>query len=321
MKAMVYDRYGSATEVLRIEEVEVPEPKEDEVRVRVRAVSVNASDIEFLTARPAYVRSWGLLRPKHPILGSDIAGTVEAVGRNVTAFAVGDEVFGDILYTWGAFAEHACAKAKELTKKPPGLSFVDAATLPQAASVALQALGGEGAELSGREVLINGAGGGSGTFAIQLAKRFGATVTGVDAGEKLDTMRSVGADRVLDYRREDFTRSGARWDLVVDFVAARSVFACRHALREGGAYRMVGGSLPHILGAVVFGPILSRLGSRELGLCVCTPNEGLAYLAGLVEAGELRPVVDACYPLGEAPEALRRLEAGEVLGKVVVTME
>ena len=260
MKAVVYDRYGPP-DVLRVEDVPVPSPAAGQVRVRVAATSLNLSDWECLVGSPAYARLGGLRSPARPILGSDIAGWVDEVGEGVTAFAPGDEVYGDNLALKGGFAEYSIAAASALAPKPAGLTFAQASTIPQAAPIALQGTDGAAA---GRRVLVNGAGGGSGSFAIQLAKRLGAQVTGVDNASKLDFMRSVGADEVIDYRRDDFTRGEAPYDLILDLVAHRSVFAYRRALAPGGRYRCVGGPVRTLLRILTAGTVVGRLTGRRI---------------------------------------------------------
>jgi len=319
MKALVYSEYGTA-DVLRIEEVEAPAPKDDEVLIAVHATSVNASDYEFLTGKPLYVRAWGPLGPKHPILGSDIAGQVEAVGKNVTRFEKGDAVFGDILGCWGGFAEYACAPEEALMLKPAAMTFEDAAALPQAACVALQGLRDAGAVQPGQKVLINGAGGGSGSFALQIAKHLGAEVTGVDSAEKLDTMRSLGADAVIDYARQDFTKNGERYDLILDLVASHSVLDYRRALSPHGTYLMVGGKVRHIAQTLLLGSAISMAGPRKMKILGAKPNGGLADVVELIESGAVTAVIDASYPLDEAAEALRYVGEGHARGKVAVVV-
>jgi NADPH:quinone reductase-like Zn-dependent oxidoreductase len=240
MKAIVYTKYG-LPDVLQLKEVEKPIPKDDEVLIKVHAASLNSSDWEFLTGKPPYIRLWGLLKPKYKILGSDIAGRVEAVGKNVKQFEPGDEVFGDIMYRWGGFAEYVCASEDALMLKPESMTFEEVAAVPQAATLALQGLRYKGQIQPGQRVLINGAGGSAGTFAVQLAKYFGAEVTGVDSTRKLDMMRSIGADQVIDYTQEDFTQNGQRYDLILDFKAYRSIFDCKRALSPKGIYVMTAG--------------------------------------------------------------------------------
>ncbi|QFG24386.1 NAD(P)-dependent alcohol dehydrogenase [Actinomadura sp. WMMB 499] len=315
MRAVVYDRYGS-TDVLRVEDVPAPTPDSGQVLVRVVATSVNLSDWETLRGAPLYSRIGGLRRPARRTLGSDIAGRVEAVGPGVSRFGVGDEVYGDNLALKGGFAEFAVAPESALARKPEGLTFAEASTIPQAGPIALQGTAG-----AGRRVLINGAGGGTGSFAIQLAKRAGAHVTGVDNAAKLDFMRSVGADEVIDYRRRDFTRTGGRYDLVLDLVASRSPFACGRALARGGRYRCVGGPVPVLLGVAMIGAIGGRLAGRRLGVLVVRPGPArFGPLADLCVAGDVAVHIDRTFTLDEVPEALRHVGEGSALGKVVVTV-
>ena len=242
MKAVVYTRYGPP-DVLQLKEVPTPAPTDDEVLIKVEAVSLNRSDWEGLRGTPLYARIGGLLRPRRRILGSDIAGRVEMAGRNIRRLRPGDEVFGDILGRMGGFAEYVCAREGVLALKPAGMTWEQAAAIPQAAVIALQGRRDKGQVQPGQQVLINGAGGGAGTFAVQLAKLYGAEVTGVDNTGKLDFMRSLGADHVVDYTREDFTRNGQQYDLILDLIAHRSVFAYERALKPNGRYFAVGGSV------------------------------------------------------------------------------
>ncbi len=301
-------------------EVEIPTPKPNEVLVKVRATSVNASDWEFLTGSPAYTRAWGLFKPRFTILGSDIAGQVEAVGAQVSRFKQGDEVFGDVMGSWGGFAEYVCAPAKLLMFKPASLSFEEAAALPQSAAIAVQGVRDVGKVQPGQRVLINGGGGGSGTFAVQIAKHFGARVTGVDNATKAEIMRAIGADAVIDYAREDFTRSGEQYDLILDLVASHSIRDYRRALSPRGQYLMVGGSVPHLLQILILGPLLSMTRSRKMGLLAVKPNQGLDFAISLIEAGHIKPVINARYSLDQAAEALRHLGEGHARGKVVITI-
>jgi len=323
MKAIVYEKYGPP-DGLQLKEVEKPTPKDDEVLVRVHAASVNAADLEIL--RGAWVaRFGGPLRPQHKIPGSDIAGRVEAVGRNVKQFQPGDDVWGDLSfpYGYGTFAEHVSVSENALTLKPASMTFEEASTYPQSAIISLQTLRDKGKIQPGQKVLINGAGGGMGTFAVQLAKYFGAEVTGVDSASKLEMLRSIGADHIIDYAQEDYTKSGQRYDLILDVVAHRSVFDYRRALSPEGIFLIVGGSLTTFLQVLILGALISRMGSKKLGLNAYDANnkEDLAFLAELFEAGKVVPVIDRRYPLSEVPEALRYLEEGHVLGKVVITVE
>lgn len=315
MRAVVHDRYGGP-EVLRVADVPTPAPGPGQVLVRVEATSINLTDWEGLRGSPFYARLGGLRAPRRRTLGSDVAGTVEAVGSAVTRFAAGDDVYGDNLELMGGFAEHVVVRESALALKPDGLTFAQASTIPQAGPIALQGTAGVSA---GHRVLINGAGGGSGSFAIQLAKRLGAHVTGVDTEHKLDFMRSLGADDVLDHRREDFTRDRPPYDLVLDLVAHRSVFAYRRALAPGGRYRCVGGSVRTLLRVLTVGAAAGALSGRSLGVLLVRP--GPAHFQPLTElcvAGAVAIHIDRTVGLDEVPEALTRLGAGQVLGKVVV---
>ncbi len=315
MKAVVYDRYGSP-DVLHVEEVPVPSPAAGQVLVAVVATSVNLSDWETLQGSPAYARIGGLRFPARRTLGSDIAGVVDEVGEGVTRFRPGDDVYGDNLALKGGFAEYAIVAESALSLKPAQLSFDEASTIPQAGAISLQ---GTVRAQAGRRVLINGAGGGSGSFAIQLAKRRGAHVTGVDNAAKQDFMLSVGADDVLDYRRDDFTRAGGRYDLILDLVAHRSVFDYRRALAPGGTYRCVGGSVPALLRVLTLGSIVGPLTGRSIGMLAV--REGPAHfepLAVLCAAGDVRIHIDQTFTLNEAAAALAHVGKGRALGKVVV---
>ena len=328
-------KYGPP-DVLELKEVEKPAPKEDEALVKVHAASINAADLEILRGNWS-ARFGGPLKPRHKILGSDIAGRIEAVGRNVKQFQPGDEIWGDLSFPlgYGAFAEYVCVPEKALRLKPARMTFEEAAAIPSAGANALQNLRGVGSSspsflLSdkgeiqpGQKVLINGAGGGVGTFAVQIAKSFGAEVTGVDSPSKLDMLRSIGADHVIDYTQEDFTKSGQRYDFILDVVASRSIFDYKRALSPKGIFVMVGGSGAAILQAFILGPLISMTGSKKMGIVMWKPNnqEDLAILEELFEAGKVVPVIDRCYPLSEVPEALRYLEDGHAKGKVVITVE
>jgi NADPH:quinone reductase-like Zn-dependent oxidoreductase len=302
--------------VLRIDDVPVPVPEAGQVLVEVVATSVNLSDWECLRGSPAYARIGGLRSPAHRTLGSDIAGRVTAVGDGVTRFRPGDEVYGDNLARKGGFAQYAVVAESALAAKPAGLTFAQASTLPQAGAIALQGTAGAAA---GQRVLINGAGGGSGSFAIQLAKRMGAHVTGVDNARKLDFMRSLGADEVLDHRREDFTRTEQPYDLVLDLVAHRSVFAYRRALARGGRYRCVGGTVRTLLRVLTIGWLAGRVTGRRLGVLVVREGpDSFTPLADLCLAGAIDIHVDRVFGLDDVAEALAHVGEGRALGKVVV---
>jgi NADPH:quinone reductase-like Zn-dependent oxidoreductase len=320
MKAIVYTKYGPP-ETLQLEEVAKPTPKDDEVLIKVRAVSVNRSDWEGLKGKPLYARIGGLLKPRHQRLGSDIAGRVEMAGSNIWRFQPGDEVFGDILPRLGGFAEYVCARESALALKPPSMTFEEVAAIPQAAVIALQGIRDRGQVQPGEKVLINGAGGGAGTFAVQLAKMYGAEVTGVDNYGKLDFMRSLGADHVIDYTREDFTKNGKQYDLILDIVAHRSVFAYKRALRPNGSYFLAGGSVATILQILFLGPWIRRTTGKKIRVLAVRPNiEDLDFMKELIEAGKVTPVIDRTYPLSEVPEAMGYVGEGHAQGKVVISV-
>ena len=317
MRAVTYDRYG-LPDVLRVESLPVPTPEPSQVLVKLVATSVNLSDWECLRGKPMYGRIGGLRTPARRVLGSDIAGRVEAVGAGVTKFRPGDEVYGDNLDLKGGFAEYALAPESALAHKPETLTFAQASTLPQAGAIAVQ---GTAAAEPGARVLINGAGGGSGAFAIQLAKQAGAHVTGVDNAGKLEFMRAVGADDVIDYRTQDFTR-GEPYDHVLDLVAHRSVFAYRRSLTRGGRYLCVGGTSRALLRVATAGFVLGRLTGRRLGVLVV--KLGPAAFEPFAErcaSGEIEIHIDRTFSLHEVPHALAHVGEGRALGKVVVLID
>jgi NADPH:quinone reductase-like Zn-dependent oxidoreductase len=321
MKAVVYTRYGPP-DVLRLAEVETPVPKDHEVLVKVRAVSVNASDWEVLRGKPLYSRIGGPFRPRHHILGSDIAGRVEAAGRHATLFRPGEDVFADILSSMGGFAEYVCVPQSALARMPAGMSYEQAAALPQAGAIALQGIQDKGGARPGQQVLVNGAGGGSGMYAVQLAKLGGAEVTGVDNAEKLEFMRFLGADHVIDYTREDFTANGRAYDVILDLAAHRSAFAYRGSLAPGGRYLYVGGSVGTLLQVLLLGPVLGRAEGKKIRLlAVRLGAQHVAPIVELCQAGKIAIVIDRRYPLSQVPEALRYLGEGHAKGKVVVIVE
>ncbi|HSP14749.1 MAG TPA: NAD(P)-dependent alcohol dehydrogenase [Thermoanaerobaculia bacterium] len=322
MKAIVYRRYGSP-DVLECEEIDKPVPGDDEVLIKVRAASVNPLDWHFMRGTPVIGRlMMGLRKPKLTRLGVDVAGRVEAVGRNVSEFKPGDEVFGACR---GAFAEYVCTSDSSLALKPDQVTFEQAVTASVAAFTALQALRDKGQIQAGNKVLINGAGGGVGTFAVQIAKSFGADVTGVCSSRNGDMVRSIGADRVIDYTREDFTRTGQRYDLILDCIGNQPLSACRRALNPKGAYVVVGGPDGHWIGPLarlIKVLLLSRFVSQKLVVCVAKPSKAdLKVVRELMEAGKVTPVIDRRYTLAEVPHAIRYLEEGHARGKVVITLE
>ncbi|MEV4383004.1 NAD(P)-dependent alcohol dehydrogenase [Streptosporangium sp. NPDC049644] len=335
MKAVVQDAYGSP-EVLELREIDKPVVKEDEVLVRVRAASVHPDVWHVVSGRPYVLRLMGagLLRPKNRVPGTDVAGHVESVGRKVTRFRPGDEVFGETIRgnQWkngGAFAEYVSVSQDALASKPGNVTFEQAAAVPTSGLIALRNLP-EGRLRPGQSVLVNGAGGGVGSFAVQLAKAYGATVTGVDDKAKLDMVRSLGADRVIDHTREDFTRSGERYDLIFDVPGNHSFSDCRHALMPEGTYVLIGhdrfgdvggrwlGSLPHFFKLMAISGFRSQLSKPSSS--APSRKDSMAVLMEFLEAGKLTPVIDRTYPLGEVPEAIRRLTGGRALGKIVITV-
>jgi NADPH:quinone reductase-like Zn-dependent oxidoreductase len=318
MKAIVYTKYGSPA-VLQLKEVAKPTPKDNEVLVKIRAASLNAADFE--TMRGVFVvRITAPLKPMHKILGSDIAGQVEEVSR-VKYFQPGDEIWADLSYPYGfgAFAEYVCVPEDALRLKPASMTFEEAAAIPTAGAVALQNLLAKRPIQPGQKVLINGAGGGVGTFAVQIAKHFGAEVTGVDNREKLEMLRLIGADHVIDYNKEDFTKNGQHYDLILDVVVQRWIFDYKRALTREGIVVMVGGSMTRLFLNILLRKMMPS--KKKIGLGVWKPNkkDDLAYLAKLFEAGKVKPVIDRRYPLSKVPEALRYLEEGHAQGKVVIT--
>ncbi len=318
MKALVREVYGPP-EVLELRDVEKPAPAEGEVLVRIRATALNASDLEILTGQPLYGRVWGFFTPKYRILGSDVAGTVEAVGPGVTRFEPGDAVYGDLFERWGGLAEWTCAPEGLLRPKPEDLSFVQAAALPQSGALALQGLSEVGHLKPGERVLINGAGGGVGTFAIQLAKHLGAEVSAVDSAEKLDLMRALGADQVIDYAAVDVTAGGQRFDLILDLVGHHSLSDFRRALAPRGRYYLVGGPMKLVLSVLFCGTLRSLFARQKTRLLTIRVNEGLEVLEAHARSGAVVPAIDRIYALSEAPEAFRRLAAGRARGKLVIT--
>ncbi len=319
MRAIVYTEYGPP-DVHQFTEVAKPTPKDDEVLIRIRAASVNALDWRLMRGKPYIVRILtGLRKPKTTRPGVDLAGQVEAVGRNVTQFKPGDAVFGACR---GTFAEYACAIEDKLALKPANISFEDAAAVPVAALSALQGLRDKGRIQRGHKVLVDGASGGVGTFAVQIAKSFGAEVTAVCSTRNVDTARSIGADHVIDYTREDFTQSGQRYDLIIAANAYHSIFDYRRALGQDGIYVMVGGGWAQILQAMLLGPLLSLIGSKKMSFFVAKINKtDLVLLKDFLAAGKIVPVIDRRYPLSDVAEALRYLEEGHARGKVVITLE
>ena len=325
MKAIVMTKYGSP-DVLQLQEVAKPTPKDHEVLVQVLAASLNAADWHVIRGEPFPVRLMvgGLLKPKHTMIpGAAVAGRVEAVGGNVTQFRPGDEVFGDLSGCGrSGFAEYVCAREDALVLKPSSISFEQAAAVPLAAVTALQGLRDKGQIQPGQKVLIYGASGGVGTFAVQLAKAFGAEVTAVCSTRNVDLIRSLGADHVIDYTQADVTQRGQQYDLILAANGYHSIFAYRRALRPEGRYVMTGGSNAQMFQAILLGPVISLTGTKKMGNVLARPNQkDLAFIKGLLEEDKVVPVIDRQCPLRETAEAIRYLEAGHARGKVVIIVD
>lgn len=323
MRAVVYSKYGNA-DVLYVQDVSMPSPKPNEVRIKVRAASINSWDWDLLRGQPFVTRlDGGMRQPKYGILGADVAGVIDAVGAEVKHYRVGDEIFGDLSGCgWGAFAEYVCAREDALSLKPAGMSYEDAAALPQAGVLALQGLREAGTLREGQQVLLNGAGGGVGTLALQMAKSAGAVVTVVDTKEKLELLRSLGADRVIDYTREDYARNGHRYGLIVDVMGTRSTTAIKRALQPGGVYVMIGGKMSRIFQAMFMSALTNRLSSKKINVLYHRQSRAdQDALADLFLTRKLKPIIDRIYPLEETPEAMRYYGEGRAIGKVIIAME
>jgi len=320
MKAIVYEQYGSP-DMLKLQEVPKPTPGAGEVLVKLHATALNAADWHMLRADPLLVRfEAGLTAPKRKILGADIAGQVEAVGAGVTQFRPGDEVYGEIASCgWGGFAEYVCARETCLAPKPANLTWEQAAAVPMAGMTALQAVRDKANVQSGQSVLIHGAGGGVGTFAVQIAKVFGAEVTAVCGPRNVQRARDLGADHVIDYTQQDFARSEQQYDVILAVNGSRALTDYRRALRPGGQYVMIGGSTGQMFQALLLGPLFSLGGGRKMGnILAQVSQKDLIFLRELIEAGKITPVIDRCYPLEKVPEAMRYLEEGHAEGKIVI---
>jgi NADPH:quinone reductase-like Zn-dependent oxidoreductase len=322
MKAIVYTQYGSPDE-LQFKEIAQPTPKDKEVLIEVHAAAVNAGDWHLLRGKPFLIRlSSGLRKPKHPILGADVSGKVVAVGPNVTRFQPGDEVFGDLSDAgYGAFAEYVSADEGAFVRKPTNVTFEQAAAVLSAAVTALQGLRDEGQIQPGQQVLVNGASGGVGSFAVQIAKALGAEVTGVCSTRNVEMVRGLGANHVIDYTKQDFTQNGRQYDLILDAAAYRPLTDYKRAMTAHGRYVMVGGSAQRYFQMMVMGPWLSQKGGQHFGTFIkAAKPKDLAFLKDLVDGGKVAPVIDRRYPLREVAEAIRYVEAGHAHGKVVITV-
>jgi NADPH:quinone reductase-like Zn-dependent oxidoreductase len=330
MKAIVCTKFGPP-DILQLKEIGKPSPDDNEVLLETHASSVNYNTLVHVSGKPFLARLMGigLLKPKFKVTGNDIAGRVSAVGRNVKQFQPGDEVFGDLFkYGFGAFAEYVSVPENALTLKPANLTFEEAAAVPEAACVALQGLRDKGQIKTGQKVLIYGASGGIGTFAVQIAKSFGTEVTGVCSTRNLDMVRSIGADHVIDYTREDFTKNGQRYDLILATAGYRSILDYKRALNPKGIYVATGGSMKgpkamaQIYQPMLLGPWISMFGNKKLcSLSLKINQKDLVFMKDIIEAGKVKPVIDRRYPLSETPEALRYYAEGHARGKVVITMK
>ena len=319
MKVCAYYRYGRPTDVMALEDRPIPVPGPGEVLIRNRAVGLNGSDCEITTAYPAYSRIFGALKPRHNVLGSDVAGVVTKLGDGVTNFTVGDQVFGDIFELFGGFAEYTVAPADKLLPIPDKMDFVTAATLPQSGTNALQPVIYDAKVSAGQKVLILGACGGAGVFAVQMAKAAGAEVTAVDRGAKLDLAHKVGADHVLDFETEDVLAIDAKFDLILDYFATRPFYAYRHMMTPTGLYMFFGGQIRPLYLLLSLGWFMSRKEGQSYKLeAVSQSTEKLAHIAKLVLSGQLTPVVAETLSLEELPDALDRMSRGEIFGKAVV---
>ncbi len=321
MKAVIYTSYGGP-EKLHFTEIDKPVPKDDEVQLKVNADSINDWDSGNIIGQPKLMSVFvGNPGPKIKILGSDIAGTIEAVGKTVTKFKVGDEVFGDLSGKWGGFAEYVCASEKKLEKKIPTMSFIDAAAIPQAGMLAVQGLIDAGKLRPGQKILINGAGGGVGTFGVQIAKTFeNVEVTGVDNAGKLQMMRDLGFDHVIDYQKEDFTKNGKQYDLILDAKTNRPINHYARALTPQGIYATVGGDIGRLFLNLAIGPIYKLTGKKKFKLVMLKVNKDLGYMNELYQSGKLKCVIDGPYKLEEIVEAFKIFERGEHKGKIVLTL-
>ena len=322
MKAIVFHKYGSP-DYLELMEVEKPVPKDNEVLIKVQATSINEWDWAILHGVPFVNRiAYGLFKPRMQILGADVAGSVEAVGKKVKRFRSGDEVFGDLCRSgWGGFAEYVCAREDSLAPKSASMTFEQAASLPQAGLLALQGLRKKSKIQPEQKILINGASGGVGTLAVQMAKSYEAEVTGVCSTGKMDMVCSFGADHVIDYTQDDFTKNGLCYDLILDVMGYHSIFDYKRALSPKGVYVMIGGSSGLANQIMFLGPLISMIGSKKMGLLLYKPNKGLDFLIGLVETGKVTPVIDRTYKLRETADAFRYYGEGHAKGKIVITVE
>ena len=319
MKAIILEEYGLPKN-LKIDNVEKPVPKENEVLVKIHSASINDWDWGLVRGNPFVIRLFfGLTKPKINIPGVDISGEIEAVGADVTSFKIGDEIYCDLSDCgFGGFADYVCVPEKMLSRKPSNMSHNDAAALPHAGTLAFQGLVEQGVVKSGQRILINGAGGGVGTLGIQILKSYGVHVTGVDSDEKLGLMKSLGYDRVIDYKKEDFTENGEKYDLILDAKSYKSVFKYARSLKKNGIYITMGGSMVRLLEISIIGSFISLFTRKKLSVLIHKPNKGLDQLSELVEKEQLKPIVDGPYGFDKIPELIQYFGEGRHLGKVVV---
>lgn len=321
MKAIIIDRFGPP-EALQLREQAKPAPGENEVLIKIHATAVNDWDWSMVRGKPyPYRLMFGIMKPKRKIPGMELAGTVEALGPDATSFKVGDAVYGDISdYGFGSFAEYICINEKAVLPKPKGMTFEEAASIPHAAALAMQGLMDVGKIRKGQKILINGAGGGMGTFGLQIAKLYNTEVTGVDSGAKLKTMKSLGFDHVINYQTEDFTKNGQRYDLILDAKTNRSPFKYLRSLKPGGRYVTVGGYLFRLFQLLVLKYWISKFRKRSMHIVALKPNKDLDHISGLFESGKVKPVIDGPYKLAELPKILQYFGEGKHRGKVVISL-
>ena len=320
MKAVVYTEYGGP-EVLKLKEIPTPSPKEDEVLIKVHAVSLNDWDLGNMEGKPYFMRmKSGFKHPKQSIPGSDVAGTIVYLGKLVKQFKIGDEVYGDLSGTWGGLAEYVCAKEKALVLKPKSMSFVDAAAIPQAAMLAVQGLIDKGKNKKGQKILINGAGGGVGIFGVQIAKLYQAEVTGVDHTTKLNMMRSLGFDHVIDYTNQDFTKTGETYDLILDAKTSRIINSYIRTLKPGGKYVTVGGKMGLLLPTLLLSPVTTLFTKKEFHIVILKVNKDLPWMNELFESGKIKTVIEGPYQFEEFRQAFEIFANAQHKGKVVIVM-
>ncbi len=322
MKAVVLTKYGSP-DLLEIQEVAKPVPGEHEVLVKIHATAVNDYDWSMVRGKPFLYRlMFGLTKPNKPIPGMELSGVIEGVGKNVTSFKVGDAVYGDISdFGFGSFAEFICIHEEALVSKPTKMTFEEAASIPHASALAYQGLIDVGKLQNGQKILINGAGGGVGTIGLQIAKMYDVEVTGVDTGDKLQTMKSIGFDHIIDYKKEDFTKRGKRYDLILDAKTNRSPFAYARSLKPGGKYITVGGTLFTLFLILVMKGMIAKFRKKYFHIVALKPNKDLAIINEFFEAGKIKPVIDGPFKLSEVPEALQYFGEGKHEGKVIISMD